>query len=83
MSNDIFMQDLNEQMDKAEIIIERMTSLRTQISEEHNCGLQGKLEEYVEELKQVQLKMDTILRFISLRDGISRAISLAQKYKTQ
>ena len=81
MSNDIFMRDLNEQMDKAEFIIKRIESLREQISEEPKCGLQGKLDGYIDELKSIQLKMNTILRFIGLRDGISKAIELSQKYK--
>jgi hypothetical protein len=81
MSEDIFTRDLNEQMEKAEFIIQRINSLRTQIVEEPTCNLQEKLDAYVEELKTIQLKMNTIARFISLRDGISKAITLSLEYK--
>ncbi len=81
MSNDIFMRDLNEQMENAELILSRVASLRTQISEEPNCGLQGKLDGYLEDLKSIQRKMDTIMRFISLRDGIAKAIEISRQYK--
>lgn len=70
-----FESDLTESMDKAEFILKRINSLRTQIQEEPTCGLNHKLETYISELKSVQIEISVRYNFLTIRNAIAKELA--------
>lgn len=69
---------INALMTIAEFAIRRIYSLRKQLQEDPNCGLQGKLEAYESDLKKIQIRMHTIYQHITVKQGIMTALATPQ-----